>query len=471
MRVSLRTKLIASFIMVSALTLALSSFLFYRAWLEYAVRSKKAELTRQAEILADTLTSGWSNPESLQVTNRILRYSSVFTGARVIILNASGQVVADTGRSAIQSGPAPQRQPIPETQRRPNRLNQNIERRLGLSEVAFASVPLRGGPGGRLLMVSQIRDIKRAQGPALNILIVTSIISFFIASLAGSYLAFSLMKPLEKLKVAVRNMGRGQFLQKVSVDANDEIGELASAFNLMSTSVHKAYSLQQDFASNVSHELKTPLTSIEGFSKVILDGQVKDKEQQNKYLKIINTESRRITKIVNDLLALTRIDAGSFKPQASELEAATVLSNISEKFRPLALDKSITLSVDLSDIRFVNDGAVVEQIIGNLVENAIKYTGEGGMIGVSAESNGSSVCFKVKDSGVGITPGDQKKIFDRFYRADKPEKSTGVGLGLSVCLALVKSLGGAIEVESAPGSGTEFSVYLPKDPQTTPKKP
>ncbi len=478
MRVSLRTKLIASFILVTALTLALSSFLFYRAWLEYAVRSKKAELTRQAEILTDTLTSSWSNPDSLQITNRIVRYSSVITGARVIILNATGQVVADTGRSAIQNGPAPQGQKIPEVQRRPNRLNQNIKRRLSLSDVAFASVPLKGGPGGRLLLVSQVRDIKRAQGPALNILLVTSIVSFFIASLAGSYLAFNLMKPLEKLKAAVRDMGRGQFLQNIPVNTNDEIGGLSKAFNLMSARVHKAYSLQQDFASNVSHELKTPLTSIEGFSKVLLDDQIKDKEQQKRYLEIINTESRRITKIVNGLLALARIDAGSFKPQVSEIDAATVLSSISEKFTPLTLDKNISLSIKPADVRFINDGAVVEQIIGNLVENAIKYTGEGGTINILAEQNGSNVCFRVKDSGIGISPEEMDKIFNRFYRADKSNKSAGVsgksagaGLGLSICQALVKSLGGTIEVASTPGTGTEFSVYLPKSSQVIPNKP
>lgn len=453
MKFTLKSKLTLSFILVAALTLAFSSLLFYRFWLDYAVKSKKAELLRQGQVLADSFANNKIGTERIQLVDRLIRYSAAITGARVIILGPAGRVIADTAESVPQNGPGGRIiPPLP-----PRLLKQNDP------SMAFAVMPIKDGRGGSVVLFSPIRDIQRAQWPAFKVFFISGIVSFIIASLAGLYLAFGLTRPLEKLKVAVKNMGRGQFLQKVPVEASDEIGELVSTFNMMSSRVDKAYSLQQEFASNVSHELKTPLTSIEGFSKILLDGQVQDREQGRKYLKIINTESKRITKIVNDLLALARIDMGSFKPQVSELEASTVLTNISEKFGPLASDKGVTLNFMQSDIRFVNDIALVEQIIGNLVENAIKYTDEGGTIGISAEQNGANVCFRVKDSGVGISLEDQRKIFNRFYRADKSDKSSGAGLGLSICQALVKRLGGTIKVTSTPAEGTEFSVYLPKN--------
>ncbi len=476
MKFTLKTKLTVSFILVATLTLALSSFLFYRFWLDYAVKSKKADLMRQGKILAETLAA--SRPEEgPQFTKRLMGYSSLIAGARVIITNSNGKIITDTGGTASGGGYS-----FKLPQRRLSQLEQRLGQGTGQvvgekylpksdSSIAFVSVPINSGSNGHVILLSPVRDIKRAQGPAFELLFISSIISLIIASFTGLYLAFSLTQPLDKLKVAVRGMGRGQLLQKVPVGADNEIGELVSAFNAMSSKVDKAYSLQQDFASDVSHELKTPLTSIEGFSKVLLDGQVKDEEQQKKYLRIINTESRRISKIVNNLLALAQIDAGFFKPQVSEINVAAVLSNISEKFIPLTLDKNISLSIKPANIIFINDVAVVEQIIGNLVENAIKYTGKGGIVNISAEQSDSNVCFKVKDSGIGISSEDQNKIFNRFYRADKSDKSAGAGLGLSVCQALVKSLGGAIEVASTPGTGTEFGVCLPKNPQIVSNKP
>ncbi|MHB8840818.1 MAG: sensor histidine kinase [Candidatus Aquicultor sp.] len=487
MRLTLKQKLIASFILVSALTLAFSSFLFYRAWLDYAVKSKKAELLKQGRTLAVTLASPRNGAEESRLVEPIIRYSAQITGARIIVNDSSGRVLADFGRINLL---APEQLPQPGAanrlgQRPGQLLRPRPNQPLGAtqnkvtpneggnppqlnSEVAYASVPINGASGGRVLLVAAVRDIKRAQGPAFTILLTSGIISFIIASLAGLYLAFTLLRPLDRLKKAVRDMGQGKLLQQVPVETGDEVGELLLAFNVMSRKVDAAYALQRDFASNASHELKTPLTSIEGFSKVLLEGQVADEEQQRKYLKIINTESRRVAKIVNDLLAIARIDAGTFKVTPSEIDTEAMLANICDKFTPLAENKSITLSMKPERLSFVSDGAIIEQIIGNLVENAIKYTGEGGSIDVAAEGAGAHVCFRIKDTGRGIAPADQRKIFNRFYRTADPSPGVnpngagGTGLGLAICSELTKVLGGKIEVLSASGAGSEFSVYVPK---------
>ncbi len=483
MSLTLKQKLIASFILVSALTLALSSFLFYRVWLDYAVKSKKAELLKQGRTLAVTLGSPRNGAGESRLVEPIIRYSAQITGARIIVNDSSGRILADFGRINLldseqlpQSGAANRPGQFP--QPRPNRpldgtQNKVIPNTGGNlpqlnSEVAFASVPINGASGGRVLLVAAVRDIKRAQGPALTILLTSGIISFIIASLAGLYLAFTLLRPLDRLKTAVRDMGQGKLLQQVPVETGDEVGELLVAFNTMSRKVDTAYALQRDFASNASHELKTPLTSIEGFSKVLLEGQVVDEEQQRKYLKIINSESRRVAKIVNDLLAIARIDAGTFKVTLSEIDTEAMLSAIRDKFMPLAENKRIALNIKSERLPFVSDEAITEQIVGNLVENAIKYTGEDGSVDVAVESIGTHVCFRIKDTGRGIAPADQQKIFNRFYRTANPPAGAnsngdgGTGLGLAICAELAKVLGGKIEVLSSLGAGSEFSVYIPK---------
>lgn len=458
---TLKQRLTAAFVLVAALTLAISSLLFYRTWLDYAVRSEKVELLKQGEVLARNIEASRNASNGPRIAERLLEYSGRIVDARIIMTDQTGAITFDSNRFSKRIEPA-------QIQRLGRRFNEG-RRVVGSrnlpkldASVAFTSVPLRDGSGDRLLLISLVRDIKRAQGPALRILFISGIISFLIASIAGFYLALRLARPIEKLKVAARNMGRGLFLQNVPVAVGDEIGELTHAFNMMSATVDKAYSLEREFASNVSHELKTPLTSIEGFSKVLLDGQVNDEEQRRKYLKIIYTESRRVSKLVNDLLSLARIDTGSFKLQQADIDTKVLLSNIYDKFLPFTEGKGLALNMSTDGFIFKGDEAVVEQVIGNLVENAIKYTGESGSVNVSAEVAGRNICFMVKDTGVGIPPEDQPKIFERFYRAGTSGSAKGAGLGLSVCQALVKFLGGTIEVFSLPGKGTEFRVLLPK---------
>jgi signal transduction histidine kinase len=250
------------------------------------------------------------------------------------------------------------------------------------------------------------------------------------------------------------------------VEGDREIAELSGTFNYMTGRVQENIGLQRDFVANVSHELRTPLTSIEGFSQALLDEVVLDDAQRSHYLEIINAECRRAARILRDLLALSRLDAGEVSLHPAPLEIPAFLDEVRGRFAAPAAEKGVELTVDApSSLPLIQvDRDRLEQILINLVDNALKFTDTGGRISVAARPDSPGrVAFEVKDTGAGIPPEDLPHIFDRFFRVERSraQQFGGSGLGLSICKLLVETMGGSIGAQSILGSGTSFTVNLP----------
>lgn len=281
------------------------------------------------------------------------------------------------------------------------------------------------------------------------------------------------LKPLYHMTAEVEQINVGQLDKRLPVENKQlEIDSLASAFNNMLERLETSFKQEQiikekmrQFVSDASHELRTPLTSIHGFVEVLLRGAAKSEEQLNSSLKTILIESERLTKLVNDLLTLTRLDQHAVQEMKLD-NISEIIEEVLPQLNVLSGERKIELQLTDNIFAYVNRDQI-KQVILNLVQNAIRHTDEkSGVISISTayskESSRDFAVIKVADNGTGISNENLNKIFDRFFRSEehRARKYGGYGLGLSIVKAIVDAHEGKIEVASEIGSGTVFSVYL-----------
>ncbi|NBG87968.1 two-component system histidine kinase PnpS [Isachenkonia alkalipeptolytica] len=254
-------------------------------------------------------------------------------------------------------------------------------------------------------------------------------------------------------------------LIRVPKDPNRSLGIVASIEDL--TEMKKLETMRSDFVANVSHELKTPLTSIKGFVETLKSGEVEEEEQRQRFLGIIEIEAERLTRLINDILTLAEIESHGKSDKEASIDVQTAIESSLDIIRPIATAKNIQISVeveeDLPKIQGKDDW--FKQMLINLLDNGVKYTPESGEIELKAYTQKGRVYLRVKDNGLGIPKADVDRIFERFYRVDKgrSRKVGGTGLGLAIVKHAVRSLNGHIEVKSKEGEGTEFTANFPSD--------
>ena len=265
------------------------------------------------------------------------------------------------------------------------------------------------------------------------------------------------------ISTALAQVAMGNFNVLIDPEIVGGHNKIAEAFNKMAQSLGTMESMRQDFISNVSHEIQSPLTSISGFAALLQKNGLSDDERQ-KYAMIIEAESKRLSSLSDNLLKLSTLDNDKTPLNNKEFRIDKQLEHIALTLEPQWSAKNITLEADLDKLVFYGDEELLSQVWMNLLHNAIKFTPEGGQINIALTLDVDSVSVKITDTGVGISPEDQMHIFERFYKADKARDRSlgGNGLGLSLVKKFVELHKGSISVESEVGKGTVFSVTLPK---------
>ena len=310
--------------------------------------------------------------------------------------------------------------------------------------------------------VSLVGESRRAVlGDLAPRLLIAGAVALVVASLVGFLVSRSIYRPIQRVAAASRSVARGQLQQRVDVGGSQEAQELARSFNQMTEEVERQQTALRDFLANVSHDLQTPLTSINGFSQALMDDVVKDDEQRNAY-RIIEDESRRLLRLVEGLLDLSRIEAGQVQVESNPVDVEALLEHVGELFALRAQELDVNLSVAFSDVGHVmGDWDRLDQVLGNLLDNALRHTPPGGDVELSAdrESRGS-VSIAVADTGVGIPEEAIPNLFDRYFKSDRPGAQGGTGLGLAIARELVRAQGGEIRVSSEQGVGTTFHIVL-----------
>ncbi len=322
------------------------------------------------------------------------------------------------------------------------------------------TVPRTGGIN--LLRSQKLREVLRTD--FFPLFTRAGLAAFVFAILLAAWMSHWIASPLREISRAAESVSQGNY-QQIPPQGPDEVKALAESFNEMVARVQATQQSQRDFVANVSHELKTPLTSIQGFAQAIEDGTVRDQPGIQKAAGIILTEADRMYRLVVDLLDLARLDAGTADLDRKAVELEEMLSQVVKQFLPQAAESKIKLRLDVRDLpTFIGDRDRLAQVFTNLIDNAIKHTPAGGRILVEAGPDRSEVLIKVEDTGVGIPAGDLSRIFERFYQVDKSREKKelrGAGLGLAISKQIIEAHGGTISVSSEPGQGTIFLVRIP----------
>ncbi|MDR3543958.1 MAG: HAMP domain-containing sensor histidine kinase [Desulfosporosinus sp.] len=331
--------------------------------------------------------------------------------------------------------------------------------------VVFSGVPWKTNSGiaGAILLFSPISQIN-SNIAKLNLLIwIMALALILLSALVIYFNSLRISKPIKQMEMAASKLASGEYSNDLVVKSADEIGKLAKSFNYMKQQLASTEKMRSEFIASVSHDMRTPLTSINGFVSGMLDGIVKP-EDYNKYLAIIKDETLRLTKLTNDILQLAKIQSGSLKLFKEKLLVKEILDPVISSTRAFMEEKSISFTLECDNSLMVSaDSDKLKQILINIIDNAVKYTGYGGKISIKVKSEQSVTEFRIKDTGIGISAEELPLIFEKFFRIDKSRSSPGgTGLGLNIAKSLIELHDGKIWAMSELGAGTEIIFELPQ---------
>jgi signal transduction histidine kinase len=322
-------------------------------------------------------------------------------------------------------------------------------------------------------MVASIDASHDAYRASRRVVIGFAIGSIALALVLGHAISWSLIGPVQQMEVRLEQIATGDFTQAVRVSNRDELGALAANLNRVSAELGRlneqleaADRHKSEFLANMSHELRTPLNAVIGFSEVLQDrmfGELNDKQAE--YVQDIHSSGRHLLSLINDILDLSKVEAGRMELELSSFHLPTALESALTLLRERATRHGIALGLEVDERldEFVGDERKIRQVLLNLLSNAVKFTPEGGRVEVRAVLEDALVRVTVNDTGAGIAPEDQAKIFEAFSQVgnDQTRKHEGTGLGLTLTRRFVELHGGEISVESAVGKGSTFAFTLP----------
>lgn len=285
-----------------------------------------------------------------------------------------------------------------------------------------------------------------------------------------SYLSWTISRPLQQIDRAASRIGMGNYDERIQIKSEDEIGDLAHTINKMAEKLEiieverqKLDNLRSDFLANISHELRTPLTTMQGFLEALQDGLIEEEGRQ-RYYDVMYDETIHMNRLVDDLMDLIKLENKEITLSKYPIDIKSILEKEKFKFEKEALDKYIDIKLNLIEPlpKAYSDPVRLEQIINNLLKNAVKFTEEG-EITISAQEDGEYLLLSVQDTGIGISDLDQELIWERFYKVDRgrSKKNKGTGLGLAIVKKLVELHEGKITVQSEIGKGTTFKIWIP----------
>jgi signal transduction histidine kinase len=408
--------------------------------------------------------------------------ADTFSSARIALFSASGQLLADSRRGKAAALPA-----FENLLNRPSSAMPVFRDQTDKRQWLYVITPAASGmkllaavPRPRLQIPEILRD------EFLTPFIRGALLALILAVLLSLWMSRWIAAPLQHLVNATHEVSLGQF-HKIKLEGPREVQGVAQAFNDMGERVQASQRSQRDFVANISHDLKTPLTSIQGFAQAILDGTAEDPQSAKQAAQVIYDEAGRMNGMVSELLDLARMEAGTLSFERAPLDLSHLLKSVVTKFAPQAHQAQVELRLDVSPQNgdlpaLVADSDRLNQVFSNLVDNALKYTPPGGLVTVSARPVDGWIEVEIADSGSGIPPDELERVFERFYQTDKARSGAnrrGVGLGLAIAREIVQAHGGKIHAYNrspinspAPGGdstlatshGSVFVVTLPTVP-------
>jgi len=439
---SLRFRMFIVLILVIAVTAGVVAFSASRAttgeFRHYEEQGRIMHRRRLEMFLAEYYmgNQSWSDVQPL------IEQMSHITGERIVLVNERKLVVADSAGELIG-------QPAKQGWAKP--IAAVIHRGVPVGTIYIDPLGQREDPRREAFLASVNRSV-----------LLAAVVAAFAAVLLTWALSRRILGPVEALTAAARRMEKGDLSQRVEIQSEDEIGELARAFNAMADGLERLEKLRRNMVTDVAHELRTPLSTIRGYLEALRDGVM---ESTPATLKLLHEEAMLLNRLVDDLQELSLAEAGQLTLDRQPVNLNEVVNGAVEAVQPQVEVKGITVHFDLEEgLPLVNiDPQRIGQVLRNLLANALNHTPPGGKVTIAAKAKATEVEVSVSDTGEGIASEHLPYIFERFYRADKSRSRAtgGTGLGLAIAKELVEAHGGQITVESRVGQGTTFTFTLP----------
>ena len=334
----------------------------------------------------------------------------------------------------------------------------------GKNPVITVAMPLslRGEAVGAVFVHKKLELINTGFLPLFHELWLAAMIASALGLVLTAYTAVRITRPLTELANAAKRLAQGDMSVKVRVYADDEIGEVSRAFNSMVDALQTMEEQRKGFVANVSHELRSPITSIAGYLQGMLDGTI-PREEHQKYMQVVYDETQRLTRLIRDLLDLSRIESGNVPMNPVDFNINELMRRVLIKYEGRLDEKNMEVESEFADEPCMvhADMDRIEQVVSNLVDNAIKFCGQYGKLTLETRWVGDLCTVTVADDGAGIDEKDLPHVFDRFYTVDKAHTAgKGTGLGLSIVKQILLQHGHDITVESVKGEGTRFAFQL-----------
>ena len=464
MKKTLYTKFILAYIIFGIFGFIIITTFVPTMTREHLVRDKAEHLYTEASLIANNYASGlYSSETSLEDVKTMIDALSLYLDASIWVINPSGRKILETNVPinvedvVIVEGFDP-------TSARgyytTGTFFDSFE-----TDVLSVIAPITSDfkVKGYVVIHYDMNGITASTNSLLNISYITLIILFLLSMIILIFFTEMVYFPLRKITYATEQYASGNMHYEFQIDSEDEIGYLAACLNYMASEIARTEDDQKKFVANVSHDFRSPLTSIRGYLEAMLDGTIPP-DMYDKYLNIVLNETGRLIKLTNSLLALNNLNTKGLMLDWSDFDINQVIRNTVASFEGTCRKKTIAIELILTgDVLYVHaDLDKIQQILYNLIDNAIKFSHRDSVIQIETAEKRNKVFVSVKDTGVGIPKEDLKLIWDRFYKSDssRGKDKKGTGLGLSITKEIINSHNQNINVISTPGEGSEFIFTL-----------
>lgn len=466
MRKTLYLKLIIAYIMFFIFGFIVVSTFTSSMTQDHLTREKAEKLYEEANLIANTYASDlYNNQTSLDAVKKQLDALGMYLEARIWIINPSGRLILETGKDIDISE---------------ENIVENFDSTITLGSYyttgtffdyfdeemlsVYAPITTDFSVKGYVVIHYSMKEILESKESLLLISYLLLIILFLLSLIILLFFTEFVYVPIKRITEATEHYASGDMSYEITPDSDDELGYLSAALSYMAHKVATAEDDQKKFIANVSHDFRSPLTSIKGYLEAMIDGTIPE-EMHEKYLNVVLNETNRLTKLTNGLLTLNNLNTTGMVLEKSIFDINQVIKSVAESFEGTLLKKKISVDLVLTgDTLLVDaDMSKIQQVLYNLVDNAIKFSNNDSTIKIETTMKHNKVFVSVKDSGIGIPKDSLKLIWERFYKTDlsRGKDKKGTGLGLAITKEIIKAHKENINVISTEGVGTEFIFSLP----------
>ena len=467
MRKTLYLKFILGYIIFGLFGFVVVATFVSNMTLDQLTKERADSLYREAVLIANTYATDLYNSEiSLEAVKMQLDALDTYLNATLWIINPSGRMILDSSSPLDVETEIVIENFDPTITEGSYYTVGNFFRAFDEEMLSvFAPITSDFKVRGYVVIHSSMQSVRDAANNLLNISYIMLVILFLLSLIILIFFTEIVYIPLRRITLATEQYASGNMHYEFSVESEDEMGYLAATLSYMASEIARAEDDQKKFVANVSHDFRSPLTSIKGYLEAMIDGTIPP-EMHEKYLTILLNETNRLHKLTNSLLTLNNLNTAGMMLNKTDFDINRTIRNVAASFEGTCRAKTIAIELVLTgdEMYVFADVDKIQQVLYNLLDNAIKFSHHNSIIKLETTDKHNKVFVSVKDSGIGIPKDDLKLIWDRFYKSDlsRGKDKKGTGLGLSITKEIIRSHGENINVISTEGVGTEFIFSLPK---------